>query len=149
MREFKFAQSTAEITGQSGIALIGQALHRHTHLAQELNQLPLRHGIQHADVVESYLGLLCVGKNDFEAINTIDSELFYTQSLGIKALPSEATLRQRMDRCAVEYLPVIEKASDDFLKSIRPDLKPLYTGHVPLDADVTIMDNSGSSKEGV
>ena len=149
MREFKFAQSTSEITGQSGLALIGQALCRHTHLTQELNQLPLRHGIQHADLVKSYLGLLCVGKNDFEAINTLDSELFYTQALGLKALPSEATLRQRMDRYAAEYLPIIDKASDDFLKSIRPDLKPLYTGHVPLDADVTIMDNSGSNKEGV
>ncbi len=149
MREFKFSQSTSEITGQSGLALIGQALHRHTHLAQELNQLPLRHGIQHADIVGSYLGLLCVGKNDFEAINTIDSELFYTQSIGLKALPSEATLRQRMDFYAEEYLPVVEKASRDFLKNIRPDLQPLYTGHVPLDADVTIMDNSGSNKEGV
>ena len=78
MREFKFSQSTLEITGHSGLALISQVLHHHTHLAQDLNQLPLRHGIQHADVVGSYLGLLCVGKNDFEAINTIDSELFYT-----------------------------------------------------------------------
>ena len=149
MREFKFSQSTSEITGQSGLALIGQALHHHTNLVPDFNQPPLRHGIQHSDVVASYLGLMCVGKNDFEAINTIDSELFYTQSLGIKALPSEATLRQRMDSYAVEYLPVIEKASRDFLKSIRPDLKPLYTGHVPLDGDVTIMDNSGSNKEGV
>ena len=65
MREFKFSQSTSEITGQSGMALIGQALHRHTHLAQDLNQQSLRHGIQHADVVVNYLGLLCVGKNDF------------------------------------------------------------------------------------
>jgi len=149
MREFKFSQSTSEIIGQAGLALIGQALHRHTSLAPELNQLPLRHGIQHADVVASYLGLLCVGKNDFEAINTIDSELFYTQSLGIKTLPSAAILRQRLDSCAIEYLPVIGKASRDFLKSIRPDLKPVYTGHVPLDGDVTIMDNSGSNKEGV
>jgi len=78
MREFKFSQSSSEITGHSGLALIGQALYRHTRCAQELNQLPLRHGIQHADLIGSYLGLLCVGKNDFEAINTIDSELFYT-----------------------------------------------------------------------
>ena len=149
MQEFKFSQSTSEITGQAGLALIGQALHRHTRLAEELNQLPLRHGIQHADVVGSYLGLLCVGKNDFEAINTIDSELFYTRSLGISALPSEATLRQRMDRYADDYLPIVDKASADFLKNIQPDLKPLHTGHIPLDADVTIMDNSGSHKEGV
>lgn len=149
MREFKFAQSTSEITGQSGLVLIGQALHRYTRLTQELNQLPLRHGIQHADIVKSYLGLLCIGKNDFEAINTIDSEQFYCRALGLKDLPSEATLRQRMDRHSGNYLPVIEKASRDFLKNVRPDLEPLCSGHIPIDGDVTLMDNSGSQKEGV
>lgn len=42
----------------------------------------------------SYLGLLCIGKNGFEAINTIDSELFYQSVLGIGEIPSEATLRR-------------------------------------------------------
>ncbi|VAW83049.1 hypothetical protein MNBD_GAMMA12-1930 [hydrothermal vent metagenome] len=32
---------------------------------------------------------------------------------------------------------------------MKPTLTPLATGHLPLDADVTPMDNSGSHKEGV
>lgn len=149
MQQFKFSRSTSEITSQSGLALIGRALKHYTAVAEELNQLPLRHGVAHADIVKSYLGLLCVGKNDFEAINTIDSELFYRQALGIASLPSEATLRQRMDRYATEYLAVIEQGSWDFLKHLRPELEPLTSGHVPVDGDVTVLDNSGSSKEGV
>ena len=150
MKRFKIEQSTADIVSQSGLALIGQAINRYTTLTQELDtQVSLRHGIKHSDVVKSYLGLVSAGKNDFEAINTIDSELFFTTSMEITNIPSEATLRQRMDNHAKEFLPVVEKASRDFLKNIQPELKPLDTGHIPLDADVTPMDNSGTRKEGV
>ena len=69
--------------------------------------------------------------------------------MGITDIPSEATLRQRMDNHVKAFLPVVEKASRDFLKNIQPELKPLDTGHIPLDADVTPMDNSGTRKEGV
>jgi hypothetical protein len=64
MKRFKIVRSNAEITGQSGLALIGQAIKHYTNLSQELDkQIPLRHGIAHSDVIKSYLGLLCVGKN--------------------------------------------------------------------------------------
>ena len=44
-------------------------------------------------MVKSYLGLVSAGRNDFEAINTIESELFFTTSMEITDIPSEATLR--------------------------------------------------------
>lgn len=44
---------------------------------------------------------------------------------------------------------VVERASIDFLCQNKPELTPVFTGHLPLDADVTPMDNSGSQKEGV
>ena len=150
MKPLKIEQSTADIVSQSGLALIGQDINRYTTLTQELDtQVPLRHGIKHSDVVKSYLGLVSAGKNDFEAITTIESELFFTTSMGITDIPSEAMLRQRMDNHAKAFLPVVEKASQDFLKNIQPELKPLDTGHILLDADVTPMDNSGTRKEGV
>ena len=93
MKRFKIEQSTADIVSQSGLALIGQAISRYTTLAQELDtQAPLRHGIKHSDVVKSYLGLVSAGKNNFEAINTIENELFFTTSMRITDIPSEATL---------------------------------------------------------
>ena len=73
MKRFKFEQSDMEFTGRSGLALIGQAIKPHTHLKSHAdNSIARRHGITHSDVLKSYLGLLCVGKNDFEAINSID-----------------------------------------------------------------------------
>ena len=149
MKRFLIERSSAEIVGQSGLALIGQALQRHTQLTQTVDkQVPLRHGIPHSDVLKSYLGLLCLGKNDFEAINTIDSELFFLSALGLKELPSEPTLRQRMDRLAEPLLPLVQQASWDFLANVRPELALTPSGHIVLDADVTPMDNSGTKKEG-
>lgn len=90
--------------------------------------------------------MLCIGKNDFEAINTIESENYFMAAMGVDDISSEATLRQRMDNHALTFLPIIEKASRDFLQNIQPAFEPLSTGHIPLDADVTPMDNSGSHK---
>ncbi len=69
--------------------------------------------------------------------------------MDIDEIPGEATLRQRMDKHAISFLPIVEKAGRDFLSNIQPALRPLSTGHIPVDADVTPMDNSGSHKEGV
>ena len=150
MKRFKIVQSDADIVSHSGLTLIGQALKRHTRLTPELNaRIPLRHGIKHADILKSYIALLCIGKNDFEAINTIESEFYFMNAMDIDEIPCEATLRQRMDRHAKRYLPIVEKASQDFLINIQPTLTPLSTGHIPIDADVTPMDNTGSHKEGV
>lgn len=150
MKRFKIEQSGADIISHGGLALIGQAVQRHTNLTREIDaQVALRHGIKHSDVIKSYLAMLCLGKNDFEAINTIESEFYFMSAMGIGDMPSESTLRQRMDNHGKAFLPIVEKASLDFLARIQPTLTPLYTGHIPLDADVTPMDNSGSRKEGV
>jgi len=150
MKRFKIEQSNAEIISHSGLSLVGQAIKRHTDLTAELDaSAPLRHGIKHSDIIKSYLALLSTGKNDFEAINNIESEFYFTSAMDINDIPCEAALRQRMDKHATTFLPVVEKASRDFLTCITPSLEPLSTGHVPIDADVTPMDNSGTQKEGV
>ncbi len=150
MQRFKIEQSSADIISHSGLSLIGQAIKNYTTLSHDVDALiSLRHGIKQSNVVKSYLGLLSTGKNDFEAINTIESDFYFMSAMDIQEIPSEATLRQRMDKHAVVCLPVVEKASVDFLSNIQPRLSPLDTGHIPLDADVTPMDNSGSHKEGV
>ncbi len=150
MKRFKIEQSDADIISHSGLSLIGQAIKQHTNLSSELDaKIALRHGIKHSDITKSYLALLSIGKNDFEAINTIESDFYFMSAMDIHDIPCEATLRQRMDKHAGEFLPIVEKASRDFLANIQPTLRPLSTGHIPIDADVTPMDNSGSHKEGV
>lgn len=150
MKRFKIERSRSDIISHSGLSLVGQAIKRYTNLSRQLDAcIPLRHGIKHSDVIKSYLALLSIGKNDFEAIHTIESEFYFSSAMDIHEIPGEATLRQRMDKQADQFLPLIEKASKDFLIRIQPELGRLSTGHVPIDADVTPMDNSGSHKEGV
>ena len=76
-----------------------------------MKSVPLRHGIAHIDLVRTYLGLLCQGKNDFEAVEGIRDDIFFREALGITRVPSSARLRQRFDEQAV----ALTGAADDFL----------------------------------
>lgn len=69
MIRFEFEQSDTEIySAHGGLAVVGQLINRYSDLRKRLRQIPLRHGIAHIDLFRVYLGLLCTGKNDFEAV---------------------------------------------------------------------------------
>lgn len=150
MRRFIIEQKDTELTSHAGLALAGLALNRYSKLAGKVDRaIPLRHGVRHSDFLHTYTGLLCLGKNDFEAVNNVRTDDFFSESLGIAQVPSEATLRQRLDEQAEAFLPYVTAVSIDFLANAKATLTPVWTGHVPLDADVTPMDNSRTHKEGV
>ena len=160
MRRFKIMRSdTDTMTSHSGLALVGQAV-AHTNLAKDLGQIPLRHGIAHADCVTSYVGLLCTGKSDFDAVENRRNDTFFTTALGITKVPSAPSLRQRFNEHASAMIPHIDTASIAFIGNVSAPVTPIiftYGRHrarmklryVPLDIDVFPMDNSGTKKEGV
>ena len=160
MRRFEIVQSETDITtSHSGLALIGQAL-GHTRLGRDLGQIPLRHGIAHADCVVSYVGLLATGKSDFDAIENKRNDPFFKAALGIDTVPSAPSLRQRLDEHANTMLPIVDRAAIDFLASVGAavtpivvregrGLRPRKAKYAPLDIDVTPFDNSRTKKEGV
>ena len=150
MKRFKLAKSSADIVSHAGLALVGRAIHHYTSLASTVDRsLKLRHGIAHSDILKTYVGLLCLGKNDFESVNTIESSHFFSTAFDINRIPSEATLRQRMNENAKPFSEIIDQANIDLLVNAKPTLTPLAAGYVPLDVDVTPMDNSRTKKEGV
>jgi hypothetical protein len=150
MRRFIIERSEEDLTSHSGLALAGMAINRYTDLAQSLKrEVPLRHGISHADILRSYVGLLCLGKSDYEAVSTVRKDEFFAAALNVAAVPSAETLRQRMDEHAAVFLPLVSEASISFLENAQVRCTPLETAHVALDADVTPFDNSKTRKEGV
>ncbi len=150
MRRFIIEQSDAEFTSHSGLALVGMALNSYGGLPEVVDrEVPLRHGITHSDVLRAYIGLLCLGKSDFEAVSNVREERFFAEALGISTVPSEVTLRQRFDDRAEAFLPLVTEGAVGFLRDLGVKPTALETGHVPLDADVTPLDNSGTRKEGV
>jgi hypothetical protein len=101
------------------------------------------------DILRTYVGLLCIGQSDFEAVTNRREDDYFKQSLGINRVPSTETLRQRLDEVAPDLLPLADACSVEFLKKARAPITVLETGHVPLDCDVFGMDNSKTKKEGV
>lgn len=150
MKRFVLEKTNADIISHGGLSLIGQAIKNSTRLTIDVDTgVPLRHGISHSDVLKTYLGLLCLGKSDFESVNTIESENFFMTAMDVDDIPSEATLRQRMDERASDFITLVNKANIEFLINRSPELTPVFTGHIAVDADVTPFDNSRTKKEGV
>lgn len=151
MKRFILEQSDTEFyTSHSGLALVGLCLNQYGQLNQALEKgIPLRHGIAHADMIKSYMGTLCLGKSDFEAIENHRDDDYFKAALAIQQVPSSARLRQRLDEHADALLPIMYQSSLDFLVYAQVPVTPLTTGHVALDIDVYPMNNEKTRKEGV
>lgn len=151
MRRFIIEQSEADLISHAGLGLIGMALNERTELTAEAKAAaPARvDAMPHGDILKSYVGLLCLGKSDFEAVNGVREDDYFAESLGLAQAPSEGTLRQRMDAHAAVFLPVVQEAAIEFLHRTQAWITPLDNGLVPLDADVTPFDNSQTKKQGV
>jgi hypothetical protein len=151
MKRFILEQSDTEFyTSHSGLALVGLCLNQYGQLNQALEKgIPLRHGITHADIIKSYMGTLCLGKCDFEAIENHRDDAYFKAALSIQRVPSTARLRQRLDEHADALLPIIYQSNIDFLVHVQVPVTPLSTGHVALDIDVYPMNNEKTHKEGV
>ena len=106
MKRFVIEQSDEEFyTSHSGLALVGLALNRFTSLTSSLAAMnapaDLIAGI---DIIRSYCALLAQGKSDFVAIEQYRNDDFFREALGNRAVPSEGTMRQRMDEYAEQIL---------------------------------------------
>ena len=59
---------TEMYASHAGLSVVGPIINRHSGLKKRLKSIPLRHSIPHIDLVRTYLGLLCQGKKEFEAV---------------------------------------------------------------------------------
>jgi hypothetical protein len=153
MSEFLVKQLTYDLSSQAGLALIGKYLKRINLNALVDPAFAVRAGIANSDILKSYLGLLCLGKNDFDAIEAQRTDAFFTRALHLRTVPSSPTLRQRFDTHASDWFELAERINAAVL-SVKIAGKPinfglLPCGYLPLDVDTFAMDNSGTAKEHV
>jgi len=81
------------------------------------------------DIIRSYCALLAQGKSDFIAVEQCRDDDFFRESLGNKAVPSEGTMRQRMDEYAERVLASVSWASIEFLERTKVPLTAISTPH--------------------
>jgi hypothetical protein len=150
--DFIISETDEVLVSHSGLALAGALLQR-TGLRRQLDALQVeglkRPEMRHGEVLLSMIGLLCLGKSDYAAIEAFRQETFFARALGLSRLPSEETLRQRMDQLGTAPLAILHEETAEMLRRNAPPLAPCHRGRVPLDVDVSPWDNSGTKKEGV
>ncbi len=89
--ELKFEQSDTEFyTPAAGLCFVGDALNKKTSLKKSLRSIKKRHGIPNIDLVRAFIGLLALGKTDFDAIDNYRHDDWFKRSMGIKQMPSPA-----------------------------------------------------------
>lgn len=107
--------------------------------------------IKNGDILLTEIGMLTLGKTSFDYVNEFhtDSE-YYKLALGIAyGLPSESTLRMRLDSIGQTMNSEIMEGNISMFKACKVEPSALSCGYVPVDLDVTPFDNSKSHKEGV
>jgi len=140
------------ISGLAGVSAVGAFLNscHFDKVVCDPASLELGGDISNSDVKCSYLGLLCVGKVSFASVEHYRDDEFFMEALGINHLPSEETLRQRLDALAsLDVIDDLPKFNTKMLGKYANPSPVAGTSLIPLDFDVTPLDNSGSKKEGV
>lgn len=149
-------QGTEELNSNGGIALVGSLLERLVSLraidGQSMGAVK-KGWTSHSGILRSAIGLLSMGRSDFADIELFRNDQLFRNGLGMSYVPSEETLRQRLD--AVATTVDANRLTDDAvveLLSQAGEFGRETAGHgsyIPLDIDVSILDNSGSRKEEV
>ncbi|MFN3883647.1 MAG: IS1380 family transposase, partial [Rhodocyclaceae bacterium] len=149
MPRFEVKQtSKLNLTSNSGLALIGQCCRAAQVDAVIDARLPVSEGMPASDIVKSMVGLLSLGKSDYEAIEPYRQDSFFKEALGLSKVPSSAWLRQRLD----DYGPALRELTDELsLRLLERTEAPIsaHQGYVCCDIDTFVMDNSGTKKEAV
>ncbi len=151
MKRLVLQQSNDEFyTSHSGLALVGACINRSSDLGRQVSRLSRTSGqIADIDIVRSYLGLLCLGKSDFQAVAGMHGDDYFQHALGIARLPTTERLRQRLDQAAAGGLiPPVFRSTQAMLKRLGVKVSGYANGLVPLDVDVFPQDNSNTKKEG-
>lgn len=143
------------IPAVTGIGLIGDILERAGFQNQFSNMESVgkrsKKQIDTGAILTTFIALLCMGKPDFECVRELQNDAaFYQTALHMKrGFPSTATLRQRMDAIGITQREKILSFNTHLIKSNGIEPTPLKNGLIPVDMDVTPMDNSNTKKEGV
>ncbi len=152
MIRFIIERGDEHLASHSGLGLVGALLDK-SRLKERLSELSLegvkKPEITHFDNAAAMIGLLCMGKPDYDAVEPMREESFFAMSLGLGKTPSSSTLRQRLEMGAGAFDPIVVEESAKLIRAAGARISPCHEKLVALDVDVSPLDNSHTKKEGV
>ena len=152
MKHYKLKTGKGELNSTSGNHLCGLLLGNLSKTTLPANFQPRRaDAIADRDILLSQIGLLCNGRTDFNDIDLYRNDAIFMNAYGLKTVASEAVFRQRFDDLPAQRTHAALRKLNTRLLSRRTFDRVDADGLtlVPVDIDVSPLDNSGSSKQGV
>jgi len=152
-KPYKIVFGKERLITPGGLAIAGQIV-KHTELRRRLNALGKPKDYKHGnyDCIMGYTGLLCQGKTEYEDMREmLEDPSYYCTALRINSIASAETVRQRLDYLGPELSAsgLIMEESASLLKTCDITPTATFTGHIALDVDVSVHDNSKTKKAGV
>ena len=74
MTDFVIKKLPYDLSSHAGLAFIGKYLKRVNVNALIDPKFPVRSGVANSEILKSYLALLCMGKSDFDAIESLSRQ---------------------------------------------------------------------------
>ena len=151
MKRLKLKRGKEELTSTGGNYLCGLLLKGMNAVLPKNFQPRRSDAISDRSILKTLIGMLCNGRTDFTDVNLYANDEVFANAYEIDRLPSESLLRQRLDELPAER-------SHEALRALNTEVLgertfgTLQAGHlelVPVDIDVSPLDNSGSQKQGV
>ena len=154
------------LTSNAGLILIGPYLKskEFRQAITEVSNIKKRSGvISDADIICSWIALLCLGRSDYEAIEEFRKDEFFKTAIGVETVPSSSILRQRIEALSDDIGEVLREFNTGiiehgFRETNRVEKQNSKTteavtiegiSYAVVNSDVTVLDNSDSNKEGV
>ena len=117
MTDFIIKKLPYDLSSHAGLAMIGKYLKRINIDSLIDPAFSVRSGVANSAILKSYLALLCLGKNDFDAIENFRGNAFFMRALGLTSVPSSPTLRQRLDTHAASWFDLAARLNLKVLAS--------------------------------
>ncbi|MDO9236789.1 MAG: hypothetical protein Q7U28_12270 [Aquabacterium sp.] len=151
MTDFIIRKLPCDLSSHACLAFIGKYLKSVNVNSLVDQKFPVRSGVANSEILKSHLALLCMGKSDFDAIESFRNNAVFKRALGLNAVPSSPTLRQRMDTHAGAWFELAPQMNQLLLgnriNGCVIDFGALACGYTPLDLDTFAMDNGGTENE--
>lgn len=109
--------------------------------------------ISNSGIIKTIVGMFTLAQTDFADVEMFRDDLSFHLSLELERVPSEATLRQRLDLIAKlnARQTLLDYAMRELLQNVESfgTVKIGQNEYVPLDIDVAALLNPGCKKEGI
>jgi hypothetical protein len=151
MKQYKILRGKDDLNSTGGNYFCGLILSGLTKLIPKNFQCRRKDAIADRDILMSQIGLLCNARTDFNDIELYKHDELFQDAFDLRRVPSEVTLRTRLDELPQEKCHGALRSMNAAILEKRTfggvDAEGLKL--VPVDMDVSPLDNSGSSKMGV